>query len=72
MVLHPWVAPSLHRGQCCPWSRVRLQLAPTLLLFVPIFRRGGKASAISTVSLRFQVRNPGRSQVCRRKVGGRL
>lgn len=36
------------------------------------FRRGEKVAAISTVSLRFQVRNPGRSQVCRRKVGERL
>lgn len=70
---HPWVTPSLRRGRCCPRSRVRLQLAPMLLLFVPIFsEEGRKVAAVSTLSLRFQVRNPGRSQVCRRKVGERL
>lgn len=36
------------------------------------FRGVEKAAAISTVSLCFQVRNPGRSQVCRRKVRERL
>lgn len=71
-LVQPGVAPSLHRGRCCPRSRVRLQLAPTLLLFIPVFsEKREKVAAISTVSLRFQVRNPGRSQVCRRKVGER-
>lgn len=46
---------------------------PDAAAFHPhLFRRGENVTAISTVSLRFQVRNPGRSQVCRRKVGERL
>lgn len=46
---------------------------PDTAAFHPhLFRRGEKIAAISTVSLHFQVRNPGRSQVCWRKVGERL
>lgn len=44
--VNPWVTPSLHRGRCCPWSRVRLQLALTLLLFIPVFSEEGRMSLL--------------------------
>lgn len=40
--MHPWVSPSLCRGWCCPRSWVRLRLALTLLLFIPILSEEGR------------------------------
>lgn len=44
--MHPWVTPSLHRSRCCPRSQVRLQLALTLLLFIPVLSEEGRKSLL--------------------------
>lgn len=50
-----------------PWPVLPVELGKAAA-----FRIREKVAAIFTISLCFQVRNPGRSQVCRRKVGERL
>lgn len=62
-------------GSHCPCTMELGEAAacPNGAAFFPHpFRGGEKVTAVSTMSLRFQVRNPGRSQVCRRTVKERL